>query len=259
MSEANNDEPCEMLPWDTDFFGFPIARVKKPYLITDMAEPIDAWCRANRVRCLYVNLASFGAFPAANVAEEMGFRLVDVKQTMLHMPGRVSPPPHASIIRPARTEDLPVLEPMAAKNHAGGRFTYDLAFPRGKGEEMFRVWIRKFVTNSVANYREPESGTQYHCLVAETDGRLSGYAALDIQYNGNIGSISLLGVDEGVRRKGVGYDLVHAALAYFASQRTPTISLVTQAFNFPAQRLYQRCGFITSGCVFVYHKWYSHG
>jgi ribosomal protein S18 acetylase RimI-like enzyme len=188
----------------------------------------------------------------------MEFRLVDAKLTLMYA-SRRSPEAVATNIRPGVRGDLAALEPMAAKNHGKGRFAYDPGFPRGKAEELFRVWIRKSVINSEAGTRDPESRERHHCLVADMDGSICGYSALKISHNDNIGQISLLGVDDSARRKGVGGDLVNASLDYFVAQGIPTIHVVTQAHNIPAQRLYQTCGFVTVGCVFVYHKWYPHG
>ena len=36
--------PCEKLDWDTEFFGFPVARVLGRRLDQPTADAIDGWC-----------------------------------------------------------------------------------------------------------------------------------------------------------------------------------------------------------------------
>ena len=49
-------EPCEMLPWDSEFFGLRIARVRGEMLSDELARNVNAWCAEHRVRCLYCNI-----------------------------------------------------------------------------------------------------------------------------------------------------------------------------------------------------------
>jgi dTDP-4-amino-4,6-dideoxy-D-galactose acyltransferase len=259
---VSNSEPCELLPWDTEFFGLTIARVTWPTISREKVGEIDQWCRTHRVQCLYLNLdASSGAFPPTDVVEEAGFRLVDVKLTMERgplTPEELAVQLRGCPVRPATHADLAELEPMAAMNHRGGRFSYDHGFPRGKSEELFRAWIRTSVNHTVAGTPDPQYGHRHLCLVAEMDV-IRGYSACRVKGDGSGGRISLLGVDDRARGVGHGRNLVFASLDYFTSQGLAEIDVITQAHNIPAQRLYQRCGFVTSGCTFVFHQWYPHG
>jgi ribosomal protein S18 acetylase RimI-like enzyme len=251
MSEPKREDPCEMLPWDSAFFGFPVATMRGHGLTPERCSDADRWCAAHGVRCLYFNLGSFGAFPQAADAEAAGFHLVDVKLTLSHLDNAarrdIAPPP--SRIRLAREADLPQLERIAARSHRNTRFFNDSRFPVAKAEELYRTWIR----NSVRCGKE-------HVWVAGDEQGPCGYCACAIDPSGNIGSITLIAVDDRVRRQGFGVELVNASLHYFGSRRTPTVQVVTQAHNTASMHLYERCGFLTSGCSFAYHKWYDdHG
>ena len=46
-------EPCELLPWDTQFFGVSIARVRGNVLTSTMADSIERWCGDHEIQCLY--------------------------------------------------------------------------------------------------------------------------------------------------------------------------------------------------------------
>ena len=46
-----------------------------------------------------------------------------------------------------------------------------------------------------------------------------------------------------------------SALDWFATQGVEKVTVVTQGRNGAAQRLYQRCGFVTGSIHLWYHKW----
>lgn len=139
-----------------------------------------------------------------------------------------------------------MLEEIAAASHRGGRFERDPGFGVERAVELYRTWIRKSVM-----------GGNEHVIVAEADGKAAGYSVCKMSANDNV--IWLVAVDERARGKGIGTDLVHAALDFFAAQGKPVVRVVTQAENVAAQRLYQRCGFVTRSCTFTYHKWFEAG
>ena len=120
--------PCYPLEWDSQFFGFKIAKVTDPLLTEERCRQIDAQCRAEGVRCLYFRASSDD--PATTrLAEDNGFHLVDVKTTLYRkLDERFRPRTIASRIREASEADLPVLERIAAASHRNTRFFYDGRF-----------------------------------------------------------------------------------------------------------------------------------
>lgn len=247
-----SDEPCELVPWDSEFFGLTIARVNAKEMTPLLSREINRWCDAHDVRCLYLMLDPADGFPSIAVAERSGYRLVDVKVLMVHADHAIAgtrPPSVDSRIRQAIDSDVPVLEEIATRSHGrDGRFSHDGHFPIEKCEELYRIWIRQSVT-----------GGKDHVLVADVDGQVAGYCACAFSPDGRTGKISLIAVDERFRGRGIGDDLVNASLGCFASREHARVELVTQAYNVAAQRMYQRCGFVTRGCVLNYHKWFDRG
>jgi ribosomal protein S18 acetylase RimI-like enzyme len=71
------------------------------------------------------------------------------------------------------------------------------------------------------------------------------------------GHIGLVGVSSEASGKGIGRALVLAALEWFAVHHANEVKVVTQASNISAQRLYQRCGFLSAEVQIWYHKWYA--
>ena len=73
--------PCEVLEWDSGFFGFRVARVLGSTFDREAAGRVDEWSRANEVRCLYL-LAEQEDPETSRVAAESGFRVVDLRITI---------------------------------------------------------------------------------------------------------------------------------------------------------------------------------
>jgi RimJ/RimL family protein N-acetyltransferase len=47
-------------------------------------------------------------------------------------------------------------------------------------------------------------------------------------------------------------------MSWFAGQDIKTVHVVTQGRNTRAQRLYQRCGFVTRSMELWYHRWFDN-
>jgi dTDP-4-amino-4,6-dideoxy-D-galactose acyltransferase len=238
-------EPCFMLDWDTEFFGFPIARVTDPLLTPQRCAEIDRFCRDHRVRCLYFPACADDPATLA-LAHERRFRFVDLRMLFgRKLDATFRARIIGSHVRPATDVDLPVLERIAATSHRNTRFFYDGRFPVEKCEELYRTWIRQSVGDP-----------HQHVVVAEADGEVAGYSACVLRERGG-GLISLIAVDRSFRGRGIGSDLVNTSLAYFAEGGATEVTVTTQGWNVSSQRVYQQNGFRTSFVELYYHKWFD--
>ena len=84
-----------------------------------------------------------------------------------------------------------------------------------------------------------------------------GYVSCHLDGEDGAGRIGLVAVSSHARGDGLGRTLVLAALRWFEEQGVGTVRVVSQARNCEAQRLYQRCGFVTDSVHLWYHKWYE--
>jgi dTDP-4-amino-4,6-dideoxy-D-galactose acyltransferase len=246
----NAGEPCELLPWDTQFFGFRVARVRGGVLTPQRADAIEAWCTANAVVCLYFLARSDDAQTVA-VAEGRGYHLADVRLTLERQLGSKSDvsdlkSPISNGIRPGRAEDFPQLRAIARGSHTDTRFFFDLRFPRPRAEALYETWVE----SSVNGFAEA-------VLVAEHGGDIAGYLSCHLSQGADSGSIGLVAVAAGHQGQGVGKALVAAGCEWFASRGAKRISVVTQGRNIAAQRLYARCGFIARTVELYYHRWFT--
>jgi dTDP-4-amino-4,6-dideoxy-D-galactose acyltransferase len=237
---------CELLPWDSNFFGFPVARIIPTELVSDFMPRILKWCNEKSVKCLYF-LSAGSSQESIRVAQRFGFELVDIR-VELNLKKRHAPRTEAiaAPIRPFEAADLPVLENIARRAHTDSRFFGDPRFPRAAAEELFTTWIR----------RDCGGFADKVWVALNPQKTPGGYLSCRFDSPSHIGRISLFAVSDDQKGGGVGKRLVHQALAWLAEQNAVEARVVTQARNIPAQRLYQACGFRTMDVKFWFHKWF---
>jgi ribosomal protein S18 acetylase RimI-like enzyme len=242
--------PCELLPWDTEFFRCRIARVCGDSLTQEQAVQIDDWSRSHRVRGLYF-LARADDPATVQTAEQHGFGLVDIRVTLeclmtnLPEPAHSGPPAGVSL-RPVQSDDLPGLQAMARTGHKDTRFFSDSHFPRQRAEDLYSTWITL----------ESQGRAQTVWVAASAANQPLGYVSCHLDAVRQEGQIGLVGVSPEARGRGVGRSLVLAALGWYRSQGAHKVTVVTQGNNQAAQRLYQQCGFLSRELQLWYHKWY---
>ncbi|HVT59471.1 MAG TPA: GNAT family N-acetyltransferase [Thermoanaerobaculia bacterium] len=271
---SEGDAPCELLAWDTEFFGLRIGRVRAARLDPQEMARVLSWARARAVACLYL-LADPGDPATAPLAEEHGFRLVDVRITLERRLGPAAPADDLTrpaepagrstrpaapaggliraarqadhLIRPAEPADGPELRRIAAASHRDSRFYYDPHFDRGRCDELYATWIEKSCRDEAELV-----------LVAEHAGRPAGYITCLLAPGGE-GRIGLFAVDEQAQGRGLGGRLIGEALDWFAGRGAERVSVVTQARNLRAQRIYQKFGMLTRAVGLWYHRWSEAG
>jgi dTDP-4-amino-4,6-dideoxy-D-galactose acyltransferase len=239
---------CEVLAWDSEFFGCRIGRIVPIGATGDRLDravlaEVDAWCRTEAIDCLYF-LAGSGDPATAALAEESGFRLVDLRVTL---EGPLTPGPSPIPVRQSRIEDIPALRRIAAASHHDSRFYADPHFDRGRCDELYATWIEKSCRGEGADV----------VLVAEADGAAAGYISCRMLSEGTglIGLIGLIAVDAAARGRGLGGALVGAAQSWLAARGASRVRVATQGRNARAQRFYQAHGLLTQSIGLWFHRW----
>ena len=243
-SSTERDPVCTYLEWDSQFFQRRIARLNRHRLDHPTMAECAHWCRQHRIDCLYF-LADSNDLETPRLAEANDFHLTDIRMTL----GRVVVPEDFAAnsfdgFRHAREDDLRALRTIARTSHHDTRFYFDGHFEQEKCDLLYATWIE----NSFRGFAQA-------VLVAEADGEPAAY--LTCHLNDQASQIGLVGVGEGHRGKGLATKLVRAFLSWSREQGAPRALVVTQGRNLPAQRLYQRNGFITSSMDLWYHRWFA--
>lgn len=249
MPAPDSQETCQFLEWDSQFFGINIGRFNGARLDSAVVHDILSWCQARQIDCLYF-LADSAHQPTHQLAAANHFQLVDIRVTLDKKPLKPALENHGRPLSPWKNrirtfipDDLPKLRDMAGRLHHETRFFFDPGFPRNRSEELYRVWIERSSQNAAAQV-----------FVAESAGNLLGYISCSTPDTG-FGQIELIGIETAAQGQGLGNGLVETALDWIAARGRPTAKVVTQGRNIRAQRLYQRCGFLTSSIQFWYHLW----
>jgi dTDP-4-amino-4,6-dideoxy-D-galactose acyltransferase len=247
VKPSEDREPiCAYLDWDSRFFERRIARVNGHRLDETRLTEALAWCKTNRIDCLYF-LADSDDAQIPPLAERNGFLHTDVRLTFERtLTGSAPVIPPGDRVRLARHGDLDALKAIARTGHHDTRFYFDLHFERAKCDLLYETWIE----NSFNGFAQA-------VLVADVTAEPVGYITCSMR--GVESQIGLLGVADKCHGMGLGKELVEAFLAWSVEQGAHRATVVTQGRNVSAQRLYQRLGFLTAAFQLWYHRWFSDG
>jgi len=233
------------LTWDSEFFGVETAEI--------LPRQLNAPALRATLESLWstgVGLVYWAADPddpesaeAAAVCEGLK---VDTKITYgMNADVMSKEIPSAHVIREydAWLECDGYLEAIAIDCGASSRFRFDPGISDERCSEMYRQWIRNSVNRTFAD----------SVLVSRNQGEISGLVTV-VDQSGT-GSIGLLGVGQKFRGQGIGRALVGAALTWFLTHGCSKASVVTQARNHAACRLYESAGFSPKRTDHFYHFW----
>jgi ribosomal protein S18 acetylase RimI-like enzyme len=218
---------------------------------------MDAWCIANRVH-LCVFLADSQDTPTAHIALQHGYTMLDFRVTLdREMSAPIPAPKYPT--RVYQDSDLSDLERIAQASFMDSRFLIDPFFPaKERSKEMYARWIRR---RSGGLYATDSFAPADHIVVADFEGEPAGFVTCLLRPPDAdgvvVGSVDLVAVDQRARGLYIGESMVCAALAWFNDQNCQRVEVVTQGRNVRAQRVYQRCGFLTRRAQTWYHKWFT--
>ena len=222
---------CEMLDWDSDFFGVKVARITEPVLTSEELTSILAELKHKRVELVY--------WPSRNECDcdemkRLCGHLVDNKTTFvidfrrLDWDALIS----TDIVEPY-SQSMPItdMEDLAVQSGEYSRFAVDPRFPRETFVALYQTWIdrslRKEIASEVLVIREA-SRIVGMVTIGEKDGR---------------GDIGLIAVETKCWGKKYGEKLVRAAQRWFVKNGYLFGQVVTQGKNTPACNLYKKCGY----------------
>lgn len=259
----------EPLPFDTELYGFPMARIgfqaaEGDYetareRLAQLLKLIFQACGEERVahlaaRALPSELAWIHAL------EESGFYMVSgIATYALKLAGYAIPEARAAVkIRPFAAKDLEPLCEISRVSFGDPRDWLDKAhadpnLPKEKSDELYVRWFRNCCNGTRAD----------QVLVAEADGRPVGYIALKLEKGGlescgvRVGSVELNAVDPAYRRQGIYAALVREGLRWF-QPRADWVTIKTQVITLGVHKVWQRLGATLSLIEYYFHKYFGN-
>lgn len=233
MGDAGkHTSPMVHLPWDSDHFGVSIARIDCTGLTGEILDSCVSEAAEQHIQLLEA-FCSIANEPAANLLEANGFRLTGIQ---LHLEQRtIAAAPLCELtIRKAQEADLDALREMSWGSYTDSRYFSYPGINSDKIHSLYRIWMEKGVRGAYDD----------ECRILERGGHILAFCCL--KFERDTAKISLFGVNPSFRRQGNGLSLLNALKSALLQQGIKCIVTTTQAKNFPAIRLYEKAGFMSS-------------
>ncbi len=227
------------LPWDTEFFGFPIGRIDLDDLDDDAIVATEAEARASGITCLYGSLDPVDVQATARV-QALGYRFVEGATTFsLRLDEPPIPRPPGIEVRVATAADLPELTPIVESLAPWSRFAVDPRFPADAAVRIQRAWAERAT-------RDPDG--DHSMLVASDDRGIIAFITRTVHPSPRVD-----GVGTTARGSGAARYLIEEARAWAGS--VPLLGGPIAARNIPCLRYVSHCGYRVSEVRYLYHRW----
>jgi dTDP-4-amino-4,6-dideoxy-D-galactose acyltransferase len=247
LKTVRDPRTCDILEWDSAFFGHRIARFRPRRCTAEDVTAIVAECAEGGIDCVYILVDVSDTESIAEV-QAKGAYLADIRVTfrtdVAEALASELPPRCPRRVRPAIDADIPALRRIAAVSHRDTRFYADRRFSPEQCNRLYELWIEK----SCQGYADA-------VLVVEDDTeRPAGYVTCkrDGEAAGHIG---LFAVGEDARGQGAGRQLLAAALRWFSINRVMSMTVATQLRNVEALQFYGRAGLLVVSSEIWFHLW----
>ena len=239
------NETVSLLTWDSDFFGFNVARIIPRALEQCRLNSLldNQW--SNGVRLVYWATDHLDQV-AQTAALSCGGLLADRKITYrrLTQPIPSSGEGKSKLVESLVKDSWSVeIDSLAMQIGQYSRFKLDIGFPPGAWVRLYQLWMLNSINRSIVD----------EVLVIRENGSVAGLVTIRIR--DGVGEIGLLGVLEQYRGLGNGAALVCAALRWLCDRGVPEAIVVTQGENKAARGLYEHSGFSVSSIDNFYHFW----
>ena len=239
------DKAYVHLQWDSDFFGFNVARITRLDIGDECLTSILQELRTNNYRLVYWYVPSeYSAI--ASMAEKHGGVLVDNKVTYAKQITNTIPTSlsHSFGVTPYLLEEPgPALINLALESGMYSRFRLDPSFPTELFEKLYACWITRAVRKEIA----------WEVLVVKDAGEILGVVTLGGKEKR--GAIGLMAVASKLRGMGIGTILVEASERCFADHGYTAVQIVTQRANAAACSLYESCEYRIENIDNIFHFW----
>jgi len=229
------------LDWDSQFFGYPVARIMFDHNGGSLAEETFREISGSNYRLVYLYAPSDDD-ELNRVITGKGGKLFDNKVLFVKQPE-----PHSQFINQIRDYgcEKPDVKLIELSLEAGlfSRFRLDYNFVNGEFERLYTRWITDSVSGLIA----------FKVIVAVSGNDVIGVTTIG-EKNG-CADIGLVAVDRNHTGKGIGYDMIRFADDVAYVMKYDRITVITQMQNTAACRLYKKCNFVPENITNVYHYW----
>jgi len=238
---------CQKLDWDSKFFGVNIGFISCFRLTHNIENYVREFIRDKKIDMLEY-LCNCHDRESVLLSEEYNYSFVDMRLTFeqyLHEDINVPKRKGYSLAK-GKKKDIAKLKEIGTDIYKYSRYYYDENFDRKKVVEFYLNWIEKAILGTFDDYA--------YVLYHNTEP--IGFCSIKKTKNKKAASIGLLGLSVKYIGQGLGRYMLNLSLKELKKEGVNHIETVTQGRNYKAQRLYQRCGFVTKKTELWYHKWF---
>lgn len=223
----------EILPWDSDFFNFKVARITGEALDNSLLKRLAY----DEVELCYY----YSPKPTSELDNSLyDLKLADKKITYYKSTQYFEE--DFNITSYCKKEIDNKLLRLSIRSGKYSRFNLDEKIGKEKFELLYKLWIQKSVQRKIAD----------EVFVYNYNNDIAGFVTVNIKKE--TAEIGIIAVDEKYTRMGIGKALMRAAESY-AKSKCSYIKVVTQMDNKPACRLYESYGYATEKVEYIYHLW----
>jgi len=238
---------CKRLDWDSDFFGVNVGYISCLRLTQNIERHIRRFIRKEKIGMLQY-LCNCHDRESVITSEKNGYSFVDMRLTFeqfLRDGNRVEEREHYHVGK-GREGDVKKLKEIATGIYKYSRYYFDTNFARDKVVDFYRGWIEKAIHGKFDDY----------AYVLYRGDEPIGFCSVK-KTRKHAAKIGIFGMSPEYNGKGLSTYLLNASLGKLKNEEgVDYVEVVTQGRNYAAQRLYQRCGFLTKCTELWYHKWF---
>lgn len=229
-----------VLPWDSDFFGFPIGSADLDGATSDDLAQLEDQARAAGVACVYGTLDPIDA-PLTLEVQRQGWRFVEAS-TMFSL--RPDEPPIAKppgmVFRRGTPDDLPHMEAVVAKLAAWSRYAVDPRFGPEAALRLQRAWIERAAACET---------DEFSLVVAEDRSDVVAFISRARHPDPVVDTVGTTARGSGAARY-----LIEDARAWAGSGQV-LLGGPIAARNVAALRYVSHCGYRVQWVRYRYHRW----
>lgn len=242
FKENKTTPEYKILNWDSEVFGFGVARI-----LTDKLDPVDLEKILKGLKKKTISLV-YWASDAKNmcskkVVECMGGFLTGQKITYVAELKTISTKFLSRSVKLKeynKDESANDLINLILKRSIYSRFYIDPKITKKQYEAIHRLWIINSIKNNAI-------------FVIKENDKIIGFVSLNEM--DNRGNIDFIVVDQSFSRKGLGSTLMCAAHNWFISNGYKVVQAITQKENIIASNMYEKFGYHIEKTENFYHFW----
>jgi len=237
----------EILEWDTNHFGFKVARMNAT--TSEELQPALDRCATSGVKLL-IHRCSTDNLHFVHQLEKQGFQLMDtmVYYRLSLADTQITPVPGPAIIRPCLKTEADDVAAIARAVYVDfiGHFHQDPRLDRAKCDALYVEWARNACLNkNLADIM----------FVAEMEGKIVGFDSHKI-IQGKTGWGVISGVSNEAQGKGIRTALMFAGMNWCKSQGLEYMEADVHVNHYQMHRVYAGHGFKMYASFYTFHRWF---